>query len=78
MQIDACILFYHVVSFVSVSRGCTVLVTKYCWCNKIRDGEVGWDTTFEMPTGFWLDNLKVRDHWEDQGISVKIILKWMF
>jgi hypothetical protein len=34
--------------------------------------------TFDLPTGIWLDNLKVRDHLEDQGINVRIILKWIF
>jgi hypothetical protein len=28
-------------------------------------------------TGFWWENLKVRDHLEDPGIDGRIILKWI-
>jgi len=29
-------------------------------------------------TGFWCGNSKERDHLEDQGLDVRIILKWIF
>jgi hypothetical protein len=32
----------------------------------------------EMFTGFWLGCPKARDHWEDLGEGVVIILKWNF
>jgi len=36
----------------------------------------GWRA--EMYTGFWWGNLRERDHLEDQGIDVRIILRWVF
>ena len=31
-----------------------------------------------MYTGFWLGNLRGRDHLEDPGVDGKIILRWIF
>jgi hypothetical protein len=28
--------------------------------------------------GFWQGNLKERDHLEDPGVDVRIILRWIF
>jgi hypothetical protein len=30
----------------------------------------------ELFTGFWLAGPKVRDHWEDVGVSRRITLSW--
>jgi hypothetical protein len=30
----------------------------------------------EVFTGFWLGSLKVRDHWKDLGVGVRITLGW--
>jgi hypothetical protein len=30
----------------------------------------------EVFTGFWLGDLKVRDHWEDLGVGGTITLSW--
>jgi len=30
-----------------------------------------------MHTEFWLGNLKQRDHWENVGIDMGVILKWI-
>jgi hypothetical protein len=27
--------------------------------------------------GYWWENQKERDHWEDQGVGVWTILKWI-
>jgi len=32
----------------------------------------------EMYTGFLWENLRERDHLEDTGVDVKIILRWIF
>jgi hypothetical protein len=32
----------------------------------------------EAHTGFWWGNLRKRDHWGDQGVDRRIILRWMF
>jgi hypothetical protein len=32
----------------------------------------------EAYTGFWWGNLKEGDHLEDQGVDVRIILRWIF
>ena len=32
----------------------------------------------EAYTEFWWGNLRERDHFEDQGIDGRIILKWIF
>jgi hypothetical protein len=29
-------------------------------------------------TGFWWRNLRERDHLEDPGVDVRIILRWIF
>ena len=31
-----------------------------------------------MYTGFWLENLRERDHLGDPGVDGRIILKWIF
>ena len=32
----------------------------------------------EVQIGIWWRNLKERDHLEDIGVDVRIILKWIF
>jgi hypothetical protein len=32
----------------------------------------------EIYTGFWWGTLRERDHLEDSGVGVRIILKWIF
>jgi hypothetical protein len=32
----------------------------------------------EAYTGFWWGNLRERDHLEDQGFNLRIILRWIF
>ena len=32
----------------------------------------------DLYTGFWLGNLRERDHWEDLGVDGRIILKFIF
>ena len=32
----------------------------------------------DMHTGFWCGNLRERDHWSDQGLDGRIILRWIF
>jgi hypothetical protein len=32
----------------------------------------------EAYTGFWLGNLRERDHLEDSGEDLRIILRWIF
>jgi len=32
----------------------------------------------EVCTGFWLGNLRERDHWGDPDIDGRIILSWTF
>ena len=32
----------------------------------------------EVCTGFWLGNLRERDHWGDPDVDVRIILRWIF
>ena len=31
-----------------------------------------------MYTGFWWGNVRERDHMEDPGVDVRIILRWIF
>jgi hypothetical protein len=28
--------------------------------------------------GFWWENMRERDHWEDPGVDRRIILGWIF
>ena len=32
----------------------------------------------EVCTGFWLGNLRERDHWADPDVDGRIILRWIF
>jgi hypothetical protein len=32
----------------------------------------------EACTGFWLGNLRKKDHWGDPGVDGRIILRWIF
>ena len=38
--------------------------------------EVRWGK--EVCTGFWLGNLRERDHWGDPDVDRRIILRWIF
>jgi hypothetical protein len=29
-------------------------------------------------TWFWWENLRERDHWGDQGVDVRILLRWTY
>jgi len=52
---------------------------RYYLGDKIVEDEVGGSHCMcggEVDTGFWLGNLKERDHLEDQGIDV-IVLKFI-
>jgi hypothetical protein len=31
----------------------------------------------EAWSGFWWENLRERDHWGDQGVDGRIILRWI-
>jgi hypothetical protein len=31
----------------------------------------------EVCIGFWWENLRERDHWEDPGVDGRIILRWI-
>ena len=31
-----------------------------------------------MYTGFWLGNMRERDHWGDPDVDGRIILRWIF
>jgi len=33
---------------------------------------------YEVRTGFWLENLRERDHWRDPNVDGRIILRWIF
>jgi hypothetical protein len=39
-------------------------------CSSDREGEAC--------TGFWLGNLRERDHWEEPDVDGRIILRWVF
>jgi hypothetical protein len=57
---------------------CSVLLTKYCSGDQIENNEVdGACSTYggEVYTGFWWENLRVRDHVEDPGVDGRIILR---
>ena len=41
-------------------------------------GHVAYMGRGEVCTGFWWGNLRKRDHLEDPGVDVKIILGWVF
>jgi hypothetical protein len=32
----------------------------------------------EVYTAFWWENLRERDHLEDEGVDGRIILRWIF
>jgi len=32
----------------------------------------------EAYTGFWWGNLSIRDHFGNQGVDARIILRWIF
>ena len=32
----------------------------------------------EVCTGFWLGNMRERDHWADPDVDGRIILRWIF
>jgi hypothetical protein len=32
----------------------------------------------EGSRGFWWENLRKREHWEDRGVGGRIILRWIF
>jgi hypothetical protein len=32
----------------------------------------------EVYTGFWWENRRERDHWGDQGVDEKMIIRWIF
>jgi hypothetical protein len=32
----------------------------------------------EVCTGFWWENVRERDYWEDPGVDGRVILRWIF
>jgi len=48
----------------------------------LENNEMGWACGAyrrgEVYTGFWLGNLRERDHWGDPDVDWRIILRWIF
>jgi hypothetical protein len=42
------------------------------------DGHVARMGRGEACTGYWLGNVRERDHWKDPGVEGSIILRWIF
>ena len=60
-----------------------VLLTQYCAGGKIEENEMGgacgaYGGGGEVCTGFWLGNLRERDHLGDPDVDGSIILRWIF
>ena len=52
-----------------------------CFLWRQNDPEVNYSPTRgrgEVCTGFWLGNLRERDHWGDPDVDGRIILGWIF
>ena len=67
-----------------ITRSCmicillTILLFRW-WNQEDWDGRDTWHVgRRELHTGFWWGNLKKGDHWEDQGVDGRIILKFLF
>jgi hypothetical protein len=41
-------------------------------------GHVAHRGKVKVCTGFWLEHLRERDHWDDPDLDGKIILRWIF
>ena len=60
---------------------CTPHRVLFGWSNQEEwDGRVMWHLwgRWEVPTGFWWENPRERDHFEGTGVDGRIILKWIF
>jgi len=53
-------------------------ITRVITKEKRWAGHVAYGGRGEVYTGFWWDNLKDRDHLEDQVVEGRVILKWIF
>jgi hypothetical protein len=63
-----------------LARKWSALLTQYCSGDQIENNEIGracsaYGGKGEMYTGFWLENLRERDHLEDPGVDGRIILR---
>jgi hypothetical protein len=57
----------------------SVLLIRYCAGDKNKTGgHVARMWRGEGYTGVWWGNLRERDHWGDQGVVGRIILRWIF
>jgi hypothetical protein len=60
----------------------SLLLNHYCSDDKIEKNEIVGACSAhggeEASTGFWWENLRVRDHLGDPGLDGRIILRWIF
>jgi hypothetical protein len=56
-----------------------MICTQYCAGDKTEKNEMGgtWRKG-ERCTRCWWGNLRESDHWGDQGVGGRIILRWIF
>jgi hypothetical protein len=54
---------------------CTVISKN--WSRVLDTACVG-ERRGEVYTAFWWENLRERDHLEDEGVDGRIILRWIF
>ena len=62
---------------------CCVLLTQFCAGDKMEKNEMGgacgtYGGRERCAQGFWWGNLGERDHWGDQDVDGRIILRWIF
>jgi hypothetical protein len=48
----------------------TLILLMYFYCNFF--------TNMFRSVGFWLENLRERDHWGDPDVDGRIMLRWIF